>query len=68
MGWGRFKPLLTEVVIENLLPIQAKYKELLKDKKEVHQILKEGKERAQEVSNKNLNKVREVLGFIKEGY
>ncbi len=68
MGWGKFKPLLTEVVIENLLPIQAKYKELLKDKKEVRQILKEGKDRAQEVSNKTLNKVREALGFMKEGY
>ena len=68
MGWGKFKPLLTDVVIENLLPIQVKYKELMEDKKEVNQILQEGKERAQEVSNKTLNRVKEVLGFIKEGY
>ena len=29
MGWGTFKPLLTEVTVSSLRPIQKRYQELL---------------------------------------
>ena len=68
MGWGEFKPLLAEVVVESLIPIQEKYKKLMEDPKEIKSILKQGKEQAQEVSNTTLNRVREAFGFLKEDY
>ena len=66
MGWGKFKPILAEVVVESLLPIQSRYKDLMKDHTELQSILKKGKERAQKVSNTTLNRLKEALGFLKE--
>ena len=68
MGWGKFKPLLAEVTVEALLPIQKRYQELIKDPAEIHRILKQGKDKAEEVANRTLNRVREALGFLKTQY
>jgi tryptophanyl-tRNA synthetase len=45
MGWGKFKPLLTEITIEYLKPIQAKYQEIMEDKGYLDSVLKEGKQK-----------------------
>lgn len=64
MGWGQFKPLLTEVTIDALKPIQEKYKEIIDDKGYLNSVLKEGKEKAEAVANQNLSKVKKVLGYL----
>ena len=65
MGWGKFKPLLTDAIISSLNPIQTKYKDFIKDKEELSNILLEGKRKADDVSQTTLNRVKDVLGFLK---
>jgi tryptophanyl-tRNA synthetase len=64
MGWGQFKPLLTEVVIEALRPIQARYREWRADPAALQEVLGQGRERAAAVADQTLGRVREALGFL----
>jgi tryptophanyl-tRNA synthetase len=64
MGWGRFKPLLAEATVAALEPIQARHKELLDDRAELEQVLKQGRERAQTVASSTVERVRQQLGFL----
>ena len=63
MGWGKFKPLLTDSIISALEPIQSKYNEIMKDKSYLDSVLREGKEKAETVANKTLKRVKDGLGF-----
>ena len=63
-GWGTFKNLIAEKLIEGLEPIQEKYNLLIKDPYQLNKILLEGKEKAEEVANKTLKKVKSKLGFF----
>ena len=63
MGWGIFKKLLTEQIIESLKPIQERYKILIDDQHELNKILIDGKERAEKIANKSLQRVKTNLGF-----
>lgn len=63
LGYGAFKKDLVEVVVSALEPIQSKYEEILKSG-EVEKVLKEGAEKAKEVSNATLNKVKKKIGFV----
>tara|TARA_B100000029_G_scaffold510912_1_gene603587 strand:+ start:1457 stop:2455 length:999 start_codon:yes stop_codon:yes gene_type:complete len=65
MGWGTFKPLLTEATISALQPIQARYYELIEDKNELNRILDEGRNKAEEVAQKTLTRVQNSLGFLR---
>ena len=62
-GWGTFKKLMIEQVIESLLPIQERYKVLIDDRHELNKILLKGKENAEKVANKTLQRVKSHLGF-----
>jgi tryptophanyl-tRNA synthetase len=64
MGWGRFKPLLAEATVAALEPIQARHKELLDDRAELEQVLRQGRERAQTVATSTVERVRQQLGFL----
>ena len=64
-GWGQFKPLFTETVIESLKPIQDKYKVIMDDKGYLESVLKQGREKAEEVANNTLNRVKEAMGYSK---
>ena len=66
-GWGTFKKLITEQVIESLAPIQEKYKVLINDPHQLNNILIEGKERADELAKKTLKRVKSKLGFFEMG-
>ncbi len=66
MGWGKFKPLLTEALITSLLPIQSKYKDLMNDPTELNKILEQGKNKAKVVSDKTLRKVKDCFGFYNQ--
>ena len=63
-GWGDFKKIITEQLIESLEPIQQKYKNLIDDPYELNKILLEGKEKAEMVANETLSRVKSALGFF----
>ncbi|WP_024546679.1 tryptophan--tRNA ligase [Picosynechococcus sp. NKBG15041c] len=64
MGWGQFKPLLTETVIAALEPIQAKYHEIMANPDYLDQVLRDGREKAETVANVSLKRVQDALGFL----
>lgn len=64
MGWGAFKPLLTEVLVEALRPVQERYRDLRDDDGQIDAVLRRGRERAAEVATATLDRVREGLGFL----
>ena len=64
MGWGTFKPLLAEAVVEALRPIQERYRELRRDPATLEGVLQAGRERATTVADQTLNRVRTALGFL----
>tara|TARA_Y100000766_G_scaffold210891_1_gene182499 strand:+ start:209 stop:1225 length:1017 start_codon:yes stop_codon:yes gene_type:complete len=63
-GWGTFKKLITDQLIESLEPIQEKYKILTNDPYQLNNILQEGKEKAEYLANKTLKRVKSKLGFF----
>lgn len=63
MGWGQFKPLLTETIIEALRPIQEKYQAVMDDKGYLESILREGREKAEAIANETLSNVKAALGY-----
>ncbi len=68
IGWGKFKPLLTETIIAALEPIQTKYNEIMEDKTYLDSVLKEGKEKAEIVANATLQRVKSALGYLPINY
>jgi tryptophanyl-tRNA synthetase len=63
LGWGTFKPLLTEATIEHLRPIQVKYQEVMADRAYLESVLRNGKESAALIADKTLAEVKAALGF-----
>lgn len=63
MGWGQFKPLLTEVMIAALKPIQDKYHAVMADKGYLESVLRQGREKAEETANQTLANVKAALGY-----
>ncbi len=64
MGWGQFKPLLTETAISALQPIQDKYKEIVTEKGYLDSVLREGAHKAKSVADRTLARVKNALGYI----
>ena len=64
MGWGQFKPLLTETMVEALEPIQSKYQELMDNKDYLNSVLREGAAKASVVANQTLTRVKNALGYL----
>ena len=63
MGWGQFKPLLTETTIAALEPIQTKYKEIMDDKGYLESVLRDGAKKAEATANATLARVKSAMGF-----
>ncbi|MBH8562746.1 tryptophan--tRNA ligase [Nostoc sp. CENA67] len=64
MGWGQFKPLLTETTINALKPIQEKYQAITDDKTYIESVLRDGREKAQAIANQTLSQVKAALGYL----
>ncbi|BAZ47566.1 tryptophanyl-tRNA synthetase [Nostoc sp. NIES-4103] len=64
MGWGQFKPLLTETTINALKPIQEKYQAITEDKTYIESVLRDGREKAQAIANQTLSQVKAALGYL----
>lgn len=63
MGWGQFKPLLTETTINALKPIQDKYHAVMNDKGYLESVLRDGREKAEAIANQTLADVKAALGY-----
>jgi tryptophanyl-tRNA synthetase len=63
MGWGQFKPLLTDTIIESLKPIQEKYYSITADKSYLESVLRDGGEKARAIANQTLSQVKTALGY-----
>ncbi|WP_250277519.1 tryptophan--tRNA ligase [[Clostridium] colinum] len=63
-GYGSFKEAIAEVVIEEIRPIQEKFKQILSDKIFLEDAIKDGAKRAEYIANKTLRKVKKKVGFI----
>ena len=61
-GYGDFKKDLVEVITEAILPIQDRYREI-RGSKELVDILKDGAERANAISEKTVKRVKEKFGL-----
>ncbi|RCJ22663.1 tryptophan--tRNA ligase [Nostoc sp. ATCC 43529] len=63
MGWGQFKPLLADTIIEALKPIQEKYQAVTEDKSYLESVLRDGAEKARAIANQTLSQVKIALGY-----
>lgn len=63
-GYADLKKDVAEAIVTELEPIQEKVKELLKDKKALEAIYKEGANKANYIANKTLRKMQKKIGFI----
>ena len=63
-GYGEFKQAVGEAVVEVLRPINEKKEALLKDKAYLNKVLLDGKQKAEYLARKMLNKVYKKIGLI----
>ena len=63
-GYGKFKPVVGDAVIEHLRPIREEATRLLKDKAYLEGVYRAGAEHASYVAEKTMRKVYKKIGFI----
>merc|ERR1712032_1410957 len=63
VGWGTFKPLLADALIDHLEPIQKRYKEIVEDKEYLAGVLAEGAEAADAVASRTLKNAKRAMGY-----
>ena len=51
------------VINEELMPIRAKYNELVKDKDYINDVLRDGSNKARVIAKEKINEIREVIGI-----
>jgi len=64
LQYSKFKPMLANVIISSLKPIQEKRNKLLKDKEYVLKILETGRQKAQQIASQTIKGVKEKIGLI----
>jgi tryptophanyl-tRNA synthetase len=64
-GYGEFKEAVAEAVVELLVPIQERYRELRSDEGELRRLLAVGAEKAREASAPTLDAMYERMGFVR---
>ena len=63
-GYGDFKLAVGEAVADTLAPIKQKHDEIIKDKKMLEQLYKQGAEKAEYVARKTYFKAMKKVGFV----
>ena len=63
ISWGDAKEILFNVINEELMPIRAKYNELVKDKDYINDVLRDGSNKARVIAKQKINEIREVIGI-----
>ena len=62
-NYGEFKKCVADAVVEELRPIQERFKEISADKEYLNTVMAEGAERASKIADKTLAKARKKVGF-----
>lgn len=63
-GYGDFKLSVGEAVADTLAPIKSAYDEIIKDKKQLEVLYKEGAEKAEYIARKTYFKAMKKVGFV----
>jgi tryptophanyl-tRNA synthetase len=63
LQYGKFKPMLANVIINSLKPIQQKRKDLERNRDYVRQVLRRGTERALAIAEKTMREVKALTGL-----
>ena len=64
-GFGKFKPALGELMVEQLAPIAAKFNQLRADREALDAILARGAARAREIGGPTLTAAYRALGLVR---
>jgi len=64
-GYGQFKADVGDAVVEALVPIQERYRELRADPAELQRLLARGAEKARKASEPTLEAMFDRMGFVK---
>ncbi len=62
--FSEFKPVLAELAVEKLAPINAEMRRLTDDPGHIDAILKDGGERAGAIAERTMRDVKEIVGFL----
>ena len=62
-NFSDLKNKLSEIIVTKLTPISKEIKKLLSEKNYIDQILKDGGQKAHEISSKKVQKIKEIVGF-----
>ena len=62
-GYGDLKSAVTDVTIETLAPIQAEFARVMKDKKYMEEVYREGAQRAGAIAERTLQKLMKKIGY-----
>jgi tryptophanyl-tRNA synthetase len=62
-NFSEFKVSLSELLIEKIAPISSEIKKLLSDKNYLDNILQDGTKRANEIAEKKIKKIHDIVGF-----
>lgn len=63
-GYGEFKKVVSEAVVEFLRPFKERYREIRANEDHLKSIIQEGAEMARRVANKTIAKVYRKIGFV----
>ena len=63
-GYGDLKAAVTDVTIETLAPIQAEYARIMKDKKYMEEVYREGAQHASYLAERTLQKFMKKIGYV----
>ncbi len=64
MGYAKFKEDVAESLVEELMPVQNRVKELLKDKTFLEKTYRDSAEKANYLANKTLRKMQKKIGLV----
>ena len=62
-NFSEFKEELTELLVNEIIPISEEIKKLLKDQSYLDSILLDGVEKANKIASKKIKKLKEIVGF-----
>lgn len=63
-GYGDLKSAVTDVTIETLAPIQSEFARVIKDKKYMEEVYREGAQRAGSIAERTLQKFMKKIGYV----
>ena len=64
-NFSKFKSDLSDTLVEQIKPITAEIKKLMQDKSYLLEILQEGQNKANEVANKTIKDVYDIVGLLR---